>query len=362
MVDFQQAAFWSMLRAYNPGCSPNGYATGLLQQSDVDLTRSLCTYYDAPRTCAYATRSQGSTLLSEPFDSLAAWSQVKTGSAKLAIANPGDPDPMTGNVLDMTTGGTLTSVAGAQKTLSSIPSTFGLFLLCSLVAVGPNQADALNVAVQTSAGDAIRLRFNDSAVYVNLSGTWQLLFAHGGNYYTEWWVECAKVGSNYTVSLYAGTQKLTTLTGTPSTGTPGYNNTIVITQQSGATANRHSQVAACNLGTTQLSDHMVMCSPVIASPAAPTQATIAILVEDVSVDLAPNVNFFASITDDNTATWTPVALTDYGSYGMGEVDNQKALRLIAGTVTLPPNGQSMRYVIETIGGFYVVQAITLFWS
>lgn len=379
--DPNKALLFSMMGPfYSPGTIPCGRVDSFQSSSGVDWTRSSGAFYQAPAyTCVEPTRSRAATMLNEQFEgTLSSWSKIVTGSAAVALVTTSNPDPAIGKVLDLQTGGSLASVAGVQKTLPAIPSTFGVMILSCLVQVGTDSSSALNLIVQTANG-ALFLRFNDNLIAVNLSGNWVTLYPHGGNYFTEVWVECVDKGDGtHDVDLYLGTQLVGSANGVLWAGFPGQANTVTLSQQSVGTANRHSQVAQICLGVTQLADAMTVVSTgrSIETTYSPVTAALAILVEDVSWTLLDTPGTLcAAVSKDDGATWTTVPLTvarvpggnplqQAAGFHGGELDTQKYMVLATGDVALPPNGGcNMRWQVQTSAGtFYPLQSVTMYWG
>lgn len=376
--DFQRAAGFDVMRNYNPSPLPPppiwptptwyapGWATNFLTQ-DIDTQHSVNALWEALRSYICPSRTQGGTHLTESFDNSTNLNDLGWLSWRATIVNVVDPDPgLNGNTLDLQTGPTLGDVAAIQRTLSPVPASFGVFILPKLIQVGSNPADSLNIQLQNNAGACLKVRFYDNTIETFVSGSWQLLANHGGNYMWENWIECVDKGNGtHDVQLYLGTQLCGTVNGTLSTGVMSPNNTLFISQNSSADNYRHSQIAGINVGLTQLSDHMIAVSPKLTPTASPTIGHLKIMVEDVSVNLVPNVNFKATISKDDCATWVPVTLCEHlPPWGKGEVDNTKDVRVFTGSAPFAAgSGQAVRWCIEELTGCLgVVQGVTMFWD
>ncbi|MGZ6779215.1 MAG: hypothetical protein ACXVGO_09500 [Mycobacterium sp.] len=370
--DFQRALGYGMMRPnYFPANPTTGFATGFENGSTIDWVRSVGVAYDTARTCATPTRPLSETILSNPFNvqTWPAWTQIHPGSAAAAIGgNPSDPDPNLHSFLDMATGYDLASgslMAGVQKLLGSVPDSFGVGTIVRLNQVGTNVADALQFLIQTSSGKMLLVRFYDMRVDAFIGGIWQQLAAWGGDWWTEWWIECAYAGNNqYAVTLYAGTSKMpTTLVGALPAGNPANNSLLCIVQLSGVSNNRHSQVSVVNVGQTQLAAPMALCLPTVNVATSPVTANLAILVEDVSINLLPNTYLKASISKDDGATWAPVTLTNCGMWGPGEIVAYPMPMLIGCAPFSAGNGTALKALINTTAdGLYAVQGLTMFWD
>lgn len=320
-------------------------------------------YVDVPRDCVHPTRSQSASVADYPFDNLTGWTNFSGGTASAGIIGDPTPDPAIGNVVDLQTGATLGSTAGIQKTAASIPASFGALIIDELTAVGTNPADALQVFIQNCQSTNLMLRLYQSAVEVFQDGAWRLLFAHGGAYWTEWWIEAAKqVSGAHTVSLYAGTACVGARNGYLPGG-PSGNDNLVLIQQPSVTASRHSKVAILQIGATQLPDAMTLTSEAVEAIKEPKKASVRLTVENVSENLAPNRNLIVRVSKDNGLTWMQVPLFDNGLYGPGVIDPAKQVRIISGKTRLVGSGRQMRWRVETAtGSFLPLRKMEFQWA
>jgi hypothetical protein len=330
---------------------------------NLDPTLSSGFYVDAPRDCVHQTRSQSVSVADYPFDSLTGWTNICGGTSSISIVASGNPDPAIGNVLDFVTGGTIGSTAGVQKISATIPESFGALVILELTAAA-TASDALHIYFQNSQGANVMLRFYNSAVEVFQDGAWRLLFAHGGAYYTEWWIEAAKqANGSYTVSVYAGTTCVGARNGYLPGGPSGNNNLVLIQQHSDGTSGRHSKIALVQIGATQLPDAMTLVSEAVEAITEPAKGRIRLLVENVSENLAPNLNLIARLSKDDGATWMQVPLFDRGLFGPGVIDPAKEVRILIGKTKLVGAGQDMRWRIEvTPGSFLPVRRVEFPWN
>jgi len=282
------------------------------------------------------------------------------------ISGQGDP-AIDGKAINMETGANLTAVAGLQLNFDTRPvpsDRFGLMLMTRTHAlpgqtVSPYGADGLNVWLTNSAGRTFMARTYLQKTEFYIDGEWKMVTNHVGDFFWEVWFEVIDVGGGqHRVDTYAGTKKLPgPPPGTLPMNVGGLaNNTLYLSQQSGGMNYRCGQVRQCNIGTTQLSDDMVLCSYKHVLPTSPTKGTLFFLVEDVSADLAANVNCTASITKADGATpadWQPLTLTNYGKWGYGVIDNTKDIVMLGGEASFPNGGgRDVRYVIQTQNGFF----------
>jgi hypothetical protein len=342
----------------------DGQADPFAAVGGIDAALSCGWMHDAPRKNIHPTRSKSTSIADYPFDSLSGWTNISGGTASATIFSDPTPDPAIGNAVDFQTGAGVGSSAGIQRVVGVIPDSFGVLLIDHLTAVGTNSADALHADFQTSAGANIRIRFRDSSVETFLSGTWQLLFAHGGAYWTEWWVEAKKeANGTYTVSLYAGTAKVGSKNGNAPGGAPGNNNLVWFQQLSGATANRRSKIAILQIGATQVPDAMNLVSVPMTAAFQPAIATALLLVENVSENLLANGNLWLSVSRDNGVTWMQAALSDLGYHGPGVIDPFKKVKILGGSAAMVGSGQSLRWRIETLAGsFLPIRGIAVWWE
>jgi hypothetical protein len=328
------------------------YVDSFTDGNGVDQTLSESVHFDEQRTCWTPARSFATAFLGEEFDSLGSWAPVCSGSGSAVVVNPFDTDPMIGNVVQLDTGNVAGSAASVQKHAGSIAASFGVMMLVRLNQVGADPAEAFIFQVQNAANKNLQLRLRDNSVEIFQDGAWRLLGQHGGNYVTEWWLEAQQqIDGAYRVSLYGGTEFFATRTGFLPDGPAANSNLVVLQQASGPNNFRRSQVAALQIGTTQLPDNMRMVSRLIQSLPQAKTAEIMVLDEDVSRGIVPNGNFIVSLSPDEGQTWAQVVLEDQGVCGVGEIDNTKPLRMFTGGVAFAAMTR-LRYKIESSGGFY----------
>lgn len=379
--DFQTAFGFAMMRAYNPSplppsfgptWYPPGWSTNFLNPvADIDPNHSFGWLAGTDgRSYICPSRSHGSDYMGESFDNGLAgvgWQLIQFDGGTAGIANVVDPDPaLAGPALDLHTGQHNGSVGGVYRTLAgTINRSFGLFIMPGILDVGANSLDALNVFVQNSYNSCLMVRFYLNAVDIQIGGQWQRLISHGGPFIWELWIEVTDLGDGtHSVQAWAGTQPNPALVGALPTNVIS-NNQVNITQQSGTANYRHSQIAQINLGPTQLPDHMVACSVPVSATVSPTIGHFAMLVEDVSVTVVPNVNVNAFVTKNDLAPWDKVPLQEYlPPWGKGEIDNTKNIRLFAGSVNFSSGtGSTMRFNVESLAGtFPVFQGVAFYWE
>jgi len=371
-IEFRKlAAFGLLPPEYSPNTVKRGWPYKFVTADAVDGSRSANWAHDAERFCITPARPNVSSNIGFPFTTLTGWTEINPGSADVVIGTaPSDPDPNLRSFMDMTTGFDPPSsslMAGAQKVIGTVPDSFGIGTIIKLNQVGTYQVDALQFFIQTNSGRQLLVRFYDMRVDVFIGGGWQQIAAWGGNWWTEWWVECGYLGAGQcAVSVYAGTQKQpTTLTGALPTGSSGNNNLLAITQLSGANNNRHSQCAVVNVGTTQLPADMVLSTHKLVLPTTPSVGNVGLILEDVSVSLAPNDNLIVGITKDDTATLAVVDLDNNFDTGLpGLIDPSKTMRLVTGAANfVAGSGVDSRMTVNTnSGGLFAVLGIGMFWN
>lgn len=273
------------------------------------------------------TRSGSATAYSDLCDSLATWTTITVGTGAAAVVADPEPDPAVGNVFDFTTGATLASIGGAQKDVGSIPASYGFQFLVKLNAVGANSADALEIALGNINTYNTILRLYNGAFEVFQDGAYRLLFAHGGNFWTEWWVEVTQLaGASHRVDLYAGTQLVGSRTGNlPAGATDGL---LVFQQKSGVTINRESRIAVINIGSSQLADNMTLVGAVYPARFSPTIVRAVFLIEDTSVALNTNVNLTAQLSQNGGVAWENVTLQKVDLFSLGVVDSAKNIWIL----------------------------------
>jgi hypothetical protein len=335
----------------------------------VDTSTSVNQAYYAPGTAWVPDRPLSASLLDEPFDSLDVWASNSSGTGSSAIVADPDPDANIGRVLRLETGPAAGSVAGRQKVLSAVPSTFGVMVILELNAVGANPDDALVIQLQTSEPHAakVQMRFGDGRMELFYDGAWHTIMAHGGAYYTEWWVQCNYRGSGtlYDLEVFAGTEFVGKAAGVNLPAGPADNAGLMVMQQfSGANANRESRIAVAQVGADVRPSNLTLLSrayPVLTSPA---RGRLVILDEDISNALVPNTDLVASISRDNGDTWTPLTLTNSGVYGPGEIDPTKPINILSGEAAFGgPPGTALKYKVQSSGGrYHALQGIRMEWE
>lgn len=348
---------------------PRGFWLSMAGTDQIDTSHSLnYVWMEGGRSTCSPSRSQGSTLLFESFAGLGAYSLVQTGTAvaRTSIAADGYPN-IVGHCITLGTGANLGSVAGIQRTLGTIPSSFSYQIVVATQAVGSNPLDAFHVWVQNSAAVTLMTRWYNGIVEVFDGYGWHWLGNIGGaGFFAEAWVECHDNGDGtHTVGLYGGCQLYSTppWTGVMPTGQL-FNNGIYLSQQSGATAARYSMIQQFCVGPTQLPDNLTYCTPVVATGASPTNGHAVLLFEDVSRNCSLGTNLHVFLTKQNTGTWIEVPMIDAGVVGKGEIDVTADVRRFAGDVCFPAgSGAAMRaYVASNSGAFPVLQGLTVFWD
>lgn len=295
------------------------------------------------------TRSNTDDYAHEDFDSLTGWALGNSGTASAAIVNPNYPDPAIGNAVRLATGAALSSTALVQRDFGSIPASYGLYIMPNLG--GTTAEDALIVQVQNSQQKNLQLRLYASRFEVFQDGAWRLLIAHGGAYWTEWWAEVEDQGNGtHKVSLYAGTEYIGSRTGVLPSGPVNNDGLVVIQQNSGASANRTSQVAALYIGRTQLPDGMRVVFRNKAVAAGNT-ATVLLLVEDVCNWLIPGTDVVASVSSDDGGSWQTVSLAKSGVFSKGGIDSTKDIEILCGQISYTAN--QIKLAIECTNGKFV---------
>ena len=281
------------------------------------------------RQCETQTRSNGTTYAQELFNSLTGWNK----SGNVSIVATGNSDPAIGNVLDFASGSTLGAACFAQKTYQTIPANFGIAFFPAIINVGTCLNDSLLIQVQkTSSLKNLMLRFNDSGVFVFLSGSWRQLSTHSNTSFCEWWFEISEVGGNDVIAAYAGTQYVNSLVGVLPNGPSGNSGLVYIGQDSQVNNNRHSQVAYLAIGATQLCDDFSITT-VPYTLAVPTHnLTGMMLVEDVANSLVLNTDITMELSV-NGGAFVLVTLVDFGTLCNGVIDSTKPVRVMAGTIS-----------------------------
>lgn len=367
-----------------------GWSTGFLNPAnDVDPDHSYG-YYAEPgwesspgagdgRSYVEPSRTKGSNLGFEYFTNGLpnGWTYIATGTGTLGLTWLPDPDPVImGNALDMKTNGTVGSLAGICRTISTLPGTYGWMALPQLTNVGPNPLDALQILTQNNAGKTLMIRLYDNQVDVSMNGGWQPLYTgRGGNYIWEVWVmQLDNSDGTHTVKLYSGTEEKASLTGVLPSGTAFANNSVTIVQRSGTNPWRRSYLRMIMVGTTQLADTMeLVCKPFEAT-FSPEVGHVVVMVEDVSKDITINGNVEMFVTKNNVTDWQKVTLEevalpnvpgiDLPVWGRGEIGNLKPIRMYVGSIEfMPGSGQTMRWNYKTSGGtFAATHGVTFFWD
>lgn len=273
------------------------------------------------------TRSGSSSVCADLCGSLASWTTIVVGTGGAAVVVDPENDPAVGDVFSFTSGGTLSSIGGAQKDIGSVPASFGFQFLVKLNAVGTNPSDALEVAIGNVNGYNTIMRLYDGAFTVFQDGAYRTLTAHGGNYWTEWWVEVTQISeASHRIDLYAGTQRIGSRTGNmPGSATDGL---LVFMQRSGVTANRESRVSVINVGSSQLADNLTLVSAIYPARFSPTMVRAVFLIEDTSVALDANTNLTVRFSQNGGVAWENATLQKVDLFSLGVVDSSKNIWIL----------------------------------
>lgn len=321
----------NLLRALRAGGLPIGggvdcrgdvffYTTGVNAGSSINEAHDV-------RGAYTPTRSGSASVYADLCGSLSSWTSIAIGTGGAAIVADTEPDPAVGDVFAFTSGATISGIGGAQKDIGSVPASFGFQFLVKLDAVGTNSTDSLEIALGNVNGYNTIMRLYDGAFTVFQDGAYRLLYAHGGNYWTEWWVEVTQIsGASHRVDLYAGTQLVGSRTGDlPGSATDGL---LALQQKSAATTNRESRIAVINIGSSQLADNMTLRSVTYPTRFSPTIARAIFLIEDTSVALDVNVNLTAQVSQNGGVAWENVTLQKVDLFSLGVVDSSKNIWIL----------------------------------
>lgn len=328
----------------------------------VDASASANAVYDAARTGYGPGRTGASTCLADHFDNLSGWANSSSGGT-VSIATVVEADTMiSGNVMSFDTGGALGSVSRVQRTISGIPASFGVGTILKLVQVGAAGADALRFEITNQDNSCLSLRFRDGSMEFFQDGAWREAMAHGGNYWTEWWADAESLGDGrHEVRIYAGTELVYTRSGTLPGGAKA--GQCVIWQASGSANYRKSMVTSLDIGSRQASPGMMLSSASWPIAFAPAAGKIAVLVEDVSASLDPNVSLLAHASRDAGQTWTQVPLVLCDDFSSGEVDPTKPVKMLIGDFSFASaTGANLRWKLDVSAGHWpFIQGVALCW-
>lgn len=281
------------------------------------------------RQCETQTRNNATTYGECAFDNLAGWT---TSPGGVSIVASGSPDSAIGNALNLYSGANLNNPAFVQQKYPAVPANFGLAIFPALVNVGSDLSDALLLQVQKTVNDKnLQVRFTMAGLYVFINGAWAQLSTHSNTSWCEWWLEVAEANGVDTITAYAGTELINSVSGTLPNGPAGNGGLVYIGQESAATPDRQSQVAYFALGATQLFDNLSITSAGYAL-AVPTSAlSCLLLIEDVANSLVPNTDVTAELSV-NGGAFAAVTLNDRGVLCNGVIDSTKPVRMLSGTI------------------------------
>lgn len=299
------------------------------------------------------TRQYSVSVASEGMDSLASWTQIKIDTGNVQVVADPSTDPAIGNVYQFTTGANLNSIGGAQKDVGSIPASYGIQFLVRLNAVGSDPDDALYIDVGNANGYNLKLRLYNGNVEVFIDGAYTTLYTHGGDYWTEWWIEVNQTsGALHNIGIYGGTQLLVAVNGNmPGSATDGL---VVFQQKSGVTANRESRIALLNVGSTQRADNILLRSNIYPTRFSPTSARIVFTIEDTSIFLDVNNNLTLQFSQNGGAAWEDVTMekVDLFSQG-GPIDSSKKVWILIAEHTFTNIGASqLIWKLESTGRWW----------
>lgn len=332
------------------------------------------------RSFVCSLRSQGDIWLSESFEAsgvLSNYTKIETAGGVASVVDISDSDPaISGKALDLSTGGSVPSVAGVQRVLGAVGDNFSVQFQMKIIAGSQVSSDAVMVMLQNNAGAVLWTRHYLAASPANgknecfIGGAWVNFLDHYGDFAEYWW-DVVKVNSTqHKVTLLAGTQIIHEETGVLPSNTLGTNNMLYLSQQSGTFASRQCRFAQFNVGSTQLPDDLIVTSPKITVPHSPSVGHVYAILEDTSLNMLDGLGVLrtsmvkAFISKDDTAHYVEVPLEYMGDVGWGEVDNTKPLRLLRASVSfVAGSGTDLRMSLRTYnGGFFPVHAYELLWD
>lgn len=304
----------------------NGIGDGYQDQTGVNTGSSTHLFYDSTNKLYEPTRSGSQSTYADDCSSFTGWSLINITGATPIITNDPNRDPTPGNLFDFLTNATIGAIAGCQKDVGTIPANYGLQFIVELNTVGTNALDALTVEVGNISAFNLQIQLLDNSFSIFQDGSFRQIIAHGGNFFTEWWVQVTQVsGASHQVDVYAGTQLIGSRTGNlPGGATDGL---VVIQQKSGATNNRESRISIINIGTSQLADNITLISNAATALTSPTKGRIVVILEDTSVAFSINSNFNASLSQ-NGVSYEATTLTNAGIFSLGIVDNTKNVYML----------------------------------
>lgn len=343
--------------------TPFGFVDAFQDSTGVDLTASTNAAYSSFRTSMVPTRSQANTFYNDDFDNLTAWTDISSGTgAANIVAYTGDPDPAIGsNGVELTSGATIGGIGAIEQDIGTIPNgKFGIMYIATLEQVGSAGSDSLEITLETDGNQMLQIRHRDNAIEVWADGAWQLIFALGGNFSTEWWVNAFDLGTgDHKIDVYAGTENVGTYTGVLPAGT--LDGRLTFKQNSGSANNRISQVWITQVGVTQLADNLSLLSVAKEATLEPTRCRLSIYVEDISNVVDPNTNFLAYVSLDDGTTLEAVTLKNQGS--METFENKPIYLFTASHIFTTSGDQTMRYKISLTGNQYIsIQGVDMQWE
>lgn len=284
-------------------------------------------YYWDSRQLVEPIRAKGQTHFAKNFSDMNGIAVHVDGSAAMGIINPQSGDPALASALQLATGANPGSDCRAQWTVNGIGPNFGVLLIPRLNAV--DAGNPLCLEVQAANLKMLRVEFAPGSVRVFQDGAWQPLATHGGDYWTEWWIEVGDIGNGqHCVELWAGTELIELRTGVLPTGNVA--GLVTLQQKNASAANRVSQVAALHIGLTQTPGDLVLQGAAWQASVPADIITLEFDVEDICNGVVLNEDFQAEVTIGTSGVWRPVTLADMGVTRKGKVDKTKDVRKFVG--------------------------------
>ncbi len=254
-----------------------------------------------------------------------------TGSTTLQVISGYGDSAVDGLALDMQTGANHGSVSGIQKVFAGgvvpvIGRSFSMMAMQWLNTGGDIFDSALCQELSNDFGEKMEWRSWNGQYQARCTKAgvdqWLSFGPYGGDFPTEAWLEAAydTGSSTYTLELLLGTKSVHKEVGvTLPTGTPRKASFL---QQSVGQNYRHSRLTGFSIGRTQKNLAANCCSKLNELQISPSQATFACLIEDASLQTAPQTHVNAYISRNNKDYWSQVTLSEIARWPKGgSIDN-----------------------------------------
>lgn len=287
------------------------------------------------------SRSNGSTYLSEQFDSLSAWTKHTGSDATITDVASGFPDPAIGNVAKFYTGTGVGVDCRLDKTLTSLPTSYSLALQASFPGnLSTSPSDSFVTTFQNTVDNKyLQILQNNHSLLVGHMVSGSLAYyqpidpSSYGPYWEQWWKNADNGDGSNTISLYAGTEFVTSNTILLPTGSPSTKGLVELQQNSNVQTGLIADVGVLNIGVSQFADNITLTSTAYTTTYGGTGISFLAFVENTDGSLVVNTDYMVDISINNGSSWVTPTLTDIGEFCKGSIDYTKSVRIFEGVVT-----------------------------